>query len=206
MDSGAQFERLIRMVQETGERMVVSLEKGRDPIVLLPLSVYEQLVQRNSENAYVQAPVRASEPVPARVAPPVRRDGEAGRSYAQPSQRPSQQMSPSFTPSAATASVSAIEHDDPADVWDGETGEEYDSERIFAAATGIPRGNEAKLTSSFSGSGAAPDERLRAPSVRASDGLGAVRRGGGEMGSGGQRLPIRSEALRGEERFSLGMG
>lgn len=44
MESVGQFERLIRMVQETGERVVVSFEKGKDPVVLLPLSVYEQLV------------------------------------------------------------------------------------------------------------------------------------------------------------------
>jgi hypothetical protein len=87
---------------------------------------------------------------------------------------------------------SDIQREAAADAWDGEEAGEYDAERIFAQI------DREKMNHTPS---QAPD-RLQASVSRASEAL----HGGWPVGSGGQRLPIRGQALQGEERFSLGAG
>lgn len=240
MDSGAQFDRLIRMVQETGERVVVSFEKGKDPVVLLPLSVYEDLVEgRRGEGnggisrgsvgidpasgrtggrgAQFEVPKPYSD-VPRRPEPeeinhmgagdsrsglkPFRADmnrKDAARTdsfHIDVPQRRNPGMAENvgngFKPFPTNVSGLDVRDDAAVDSWDGEEGGEYDAERIFAQI------DREKMNNTPS---QAPD-RLQASVSRASEAL----YGGWPVGNGGQRLPIRGQALQGEERFSLGAG
>jgi hypothetical protein len=248
MDASNSFERLIRMVQETGERMVVSLDPLKEPVVLLPLSLYEQLVADGQHPKPVSAsrtPVsRFEEVLPSQPVsspstfrassvpeqrPPSVSDAPDSRSFHVPSQI-SSQVVPSRTPFVPPEDMVL----DPVDAWDGEGGEEYDAERIFAAAalgagTGVGTGNGLKpfriesdvqlremgrpmressvstLTNAPHGEFPASD-RLKASVSRASEAYEAMHPEGWREGSGGQRLPIRPSSLQDEERFSLGMG
>lgn len=206
MESAGQFERLIRMVQETGERVVVSFEKGKDPVVLLPLSVYEQLVEGRRGNEGIEGISRGSVGIEGKGAhsevPRRREEKEGGfhvgteglggmrgmrgemprRDAPVEARMPERRLPPQ----------SDIQREAAADAWDGEEGGEYDAERIFAQ---IDRDKMNNTPSQ------APD-RLQASVSRASEAL----HGGWPVGSGGQRLPIRGQALQGEERFSLGAG
>lgn len=164
MDAGSSFERLIRLVQETGERMVVSLDLHKDPVVLLPLSSYERLIAQSDKTA---SHIRATEI-------PLKKEGASVRTSV-------------VLPDSLTS--------DPVDTWDGEGGEDYDAERIFASAA-IGK-NVSPLP---------PSDRLKASVSRASEAYEAMRPDAWRAGSGGQRLPIRPSALGDEERFSLGMG
>lgn len=127
MNSLGQFDRLIRMVQETGERVVVSLNPAQEPVVLLPLSVYEQLAERGERRVSPQL---------------VRKHVEAPVAQA-PEPRPR-------APQATVRQNEAV-----ADAWDGEEGGEYDAERIFAQITlekdrGMPLGTPDRLKTSIS--------------------------------------------------------
>lgn len=194
MESGSSFERFIRLVQETGERMVVALDPTKDPVVILPLSAYETLVGRREES--VSAPsrssvlplsdARASEDRRPSALPPIRRS-EPPRT---PLEAPRAFVRTPIVPAADDLAP------DPVDAWDGETGEEYDAERIFASA---------EVGKGFGSSSDAPD-RLKASVSRASEAYGMLGKGGWQAGNGGQRLPISPDAHAGEERFSLGMG
>ena len=159
MESLQHLQRLLRMVQETGERMVVSLIPDKDPIVILPLSEYEQLTR----NAYGHVS-----------------QSSAPRAFSSHAHAPQRPISRHDVPFSAP---------DPADSWDGE---DYDTDRIFAQ---IDREKKHGVPSH------APD-RLQASISRASEAL----QGDWLPGNGGQRLPIRNQALQSEERFSLGAG
>lgn len=208
MDAGSSFERLVRLVQETGERMVVSLDPQKDPVVLLPLSSYEQLVAgvekktsvssapvlplseaRTPGASFVDGPLESELPtktdrveIPLSVPHPREETSRFSAERAAGSMRTPFVLPDDLTP-------------DPVDTWDGEGGEEYDAERIFASAA---------AREGFSSEGA-PD-RLKASVSRASEAYGAMRSPAWRPGSGGQRLPIRENSLGDEERFSLGMG
>lgn len=181
MDAGSQFERLVRLVQETGERMVIALDPHKDPVVLLPLSLYEELLGRSGKGVKNASPAVTGPMLPlsdVRASAPVR--------------PPEPRFSPPRTPSVPPEDLSM----DPVDTWDGESGEEYDAERIFASA---------EVGKGFAASSEAPD-RLKASISRASEAYGMLGKSGWQAGNGGQRLPISADSLEGEERFSLGMG
>ncbi|NBS68579.1 type II toxin-antitoxin system Phd/YefM family antitoxin [bacterium] len=195
MDSGGQFERLIRLVQDTGERVVVSLGLGKDPVVLLPLSTYEKLVQEKEREekregrAFVASVSQSSalSPSPSFSLPPLSQHLSAG---------------PRTSYRAPDLSPEDFSHE-PADVWDGEGGGDYDAERIFASAAVQ---NGFKPPSSSSESVHPTSNRLQASISRASEAYGRLQQEAWCVGKGGQRLPIQGGALKDEERFSLGMG
>ncbi len=185
---GGQFDRLVRIVQETGERVVVSLEPGKDPVVLLPLAVYEQLTQRQAGREggqqVVQAPRRREPEEIGQMGGDLRSvRGDVPRRDAPVETRmPEHRLPPQKD----------VQFEAAADAWDGEEGGEYDAERIFAQI------DREKMNHTPS---QAPD-RLQASVSRVSEAF----QGGWAVGSGGQRLPIRGQASQGEERFSLGAG
>ncbi len=192
MDSGAQFDRLIRMVQETGERVVVSFEKGKDPVVLLPLSVYEQLVEGRKGieggGVHSEVPRRREEGEGFHVGT----EGLGGLKGMRGEVPRRDVLAGARIPERRLSPPRNVQLEAAADVWDGEEGGEYDAERIFAQI------DREKMNNTPS---QAPD-RLQASVSRASEAL----HGGWPVGNGGQRLPIRGQALQGEERFSLGAG
>lgn len=190
MDAGSSFDRIIRLVQDTGERMVVSLDPQKDPVVLLPLSSYEQLVVGAEKKISVSlAPV-----LPLSEARTPEGSFVSSSLKSETSMKVDRVEAPLRTPFVLPEDTAL----DPVDAWDGEGGggaEEYDAERIFASAA---------LREGFS-SEPTPD-RLKASVSRASEAYGAMRPSPWQPGSGGQRLPIRGDSLGDEERFSLGMG
>jgi hypothetical protein len=207
MESAGQFERLIRMVQETGERVVVSFEKSKDPVVLLPLSVYEQLTGRQGQEGggrlAVQVPRRREPEEIGQMGGGDRGNGlksfrtdmartESFRAEAPriDAQRP--RRNPDVNENVGNGLKPFPTDDAAADAWDGEDSGEYDAERIFAQIDREKMNNAPSQV---------PD-RLRASVSRASEALHE----GWSVGNGGQRLPIRNQSLQGEERFSLGAG
>ncbi len=185
MNSSAQFDRLIRLVQETGERVVVSFGVDKDPVVLLPLSAYEALARQGG--GAVSPHVPSHQEVPTQLSP-LRQKFES-------------MPAPLRAPSISSEELSQ----DPADVWDGESGGEYDSERLFATAVAQDAYFAGKMTSAPR-LAPHPPERIKTSISQASQALDSFQSQNWRAGNGGQRLPIQNSALSGEERFSLGLG
>lgn len=58
-----QFARLLRFAKRTGDRLIVTDEKGGDPMVIMPLSQYESLITGllGPDEDYDEMPVHSDE-------------------------------------------------------------------------------------------------------------------------------------------------
>lgn len=58
-----QFARLLRFAKRTGDRLIVTDEKGGDPMVIMPLSQYESLITGllGPDEEYDEMPVHSEE-------------------------------------------------------------------------------------------------------------------------------------------------
>ncbi len=58
-----QFARLLRFAKRTGDRLIVTDEKGGDPMVIMPLSQYESLISGllGPDEEYGEVPVHSDE-------------------------------------------------------------------------------------------------------------------------------------------------
>ncbi len=230
MDAHDQFERLVRMVQETGERMVVSLLPEKDPVVLLPLQAYEELVRaargqkvghqqvpRQMGVAYDDAPLVKSE-VNLRVQSPANESAPDRHYRENAPQQESRRESAEQKALFSALYDARKEAHDPEDIWDSE----YDAEHIFERLQhqredrgGYPRQEPrqtgASETPRFHASETHPGASLRHPSEDVpSEAVGKHRQFQADetfrYQQGLQNPTHSSNPFQGEERFSLGLG